>query len=139
MSDITEALIDYLETNTNLTGVHVGEVVPQGEEFPFVWLARSGEVLSEELCHPPSIESVLVDIEVVSDDIDESRTLANEVKNHLRVCALHSLNYTNEAGETQTIHGFAVEDHDDSYLPRNLSDDARIHIGALNATILLGE
>lgn len=139
MSDITEAVTAYLKTSADLTNYHIGEDVPHEVDYPYVWLMRSGEILSEELCHPPSIEAVTIDVEIVSDDIDEARTVTADLKQFLAIAAIHSISYTNEAGDTQTIHAFTVEDHDDNYLPRNLDQDQRLHIGALNITILLGD
>ena len=139
MSDLMQSIRAYLKTSTNLTTVHVGEDVPEAVAFPFVWLQLSGESLIDELCHPSSIESFTVDIEVVSDDIDQARLVTKQVKQFLSVAEIHSVNYTNDAGETQTIHGFTVDDHDDNYLPRNLTNDERIHVGSLNLIALNGE
>lgn len=136
--DLPEKIIDYLGTSADFGSLHIGEVIPQQVVYPYIWIMRSGEVLTDELCHPPSIESVTFDIEVVSDDITEAREVTSQVKDFLRTSAIHSLQFENEAGDDQTIHAFLVEDHDDNYVPRNIDSDEQLHIGALNLTAVLG-
>lgn len=138
MADLPEALIDYLQTSPDFGSLHIGEVIPQQVVYPYIWLMRSGEILSDELCHPPSIESVSFDIEVVSDDINEAREVTDQVKEFLRTAELHSIEFVNSDEDDQTVHGFLVEDHDDGYVPRNLDSDEQLHIGTLNLTAILG-
>lgn len=139
MSDMTESIIDYLQTSPDFGSLHIGEMVPQNTEYPYIWLMRSGDEPFDSLCHPPTSNSSSLDVEIVSDDIAECREVTAEVKAFLRESALHSLQFTNEAGDDQTIHSFDVDDHDDNYIPRNIDSDENLHVGSLNVRVLLGE
>jgi hypothetical protein len=139
VADLLEAIIEHITDNAPFDEIHVGEVIPQEIEVPYVWLMRSGDVFDDELCHPPSVIAVTLDVEVVSDDIDEARELTRDLKTLLRNTELHEVQFTNDDGEAQTVHAFHVEDHDDTYLPRNIDQDERLHLGTFNLTVSLGE
>ena len=139
MADLLEAIIEHIKDSAPFDAIHVGEVVPQEVEVPYVWLMRSGDIFDDELCHPPQVIGVTVDVEVVSDDVDESRELTRDLKTLLRNTDLHEVEFTNDDADAQTIHAFHVEDHDDQYIPRNIDQDNQLHIGTFNLTISLGE
>lgn len=136
--DITELLVSYLQTMSQSDDVHFGEMIPQGVGYPFVWLMRSGEEYAEDLCHPPTIEMIRVDVEVVSDDINEARYWTSRVKRHLHSAGLNTLKFWNDSDLQQYIHAIDVDDHDDDYLVRSVGSEDPLHVGALDVMINLG-
>ena len=136
MLDIMEAIRAYLLTLANLSGVHVGEVVPEGTGETYVWLNRSGETVTDELSNVYDIDGISVDVEIVSEDIDTCRLLTRAVKFWLRRYPLHSQSFQDDFGNTRTIHAFRVEDHDDNYIPKGLQDDSELHVGALSVEVM---
>ncbi len=137
--DCTERVIEKIRQMPTPPD-HVGEVIPQGfVRYPYVFITKSGEVYAEELCHPPSKESISYDVEVISDDINAARSLAASVKHWLRNTPIQSLVFVNDDGNQQTIHGILVDDHDDSYIPKVPDSDERIYIAAIDVEVILGE
>ena len=137
--DCTEIVIEKIRMMPTPPD-HVGEVIPQGfVNYPYVFISKGGETYADELCHPPSLETISYDVEVISDDIDTARQLAASLKNWLRGTEIHSLSFTNDDGELQTIHGILVDDHDDSYIPKVPDSDERIFITAIDVEVILGE
>jgi hypothetical protein len=136
--DITEVIRTYILTNTDLAGVHVGEYVPEGVTSNYVWLIRSGENPTDELNNYHDIDSITLDIECVSDDIDSCRNITKEVKFWLRQYELHSVSFEDDYGNWRTLHGFMVDDHDDTYISKALQNDDAYHVGALDVTVLYG-
>ena len=53
--------------------------------------------------------------------------------------AMHSLEFVNDYGNKQTIHGIIVEDHDDSYISKVPDSDERIFIAAIDVEAILGQ
>jgi hypothetical protein len=137
MPDIMEAIRAYIVADTDIT-VHVGEVVPEGTGETYVYLQRSGEMVTDELCNLYSIDGITVDVECVSSDINVCRSLTTAVKKRLRGYPLHSQAFTDDYGVTRTIHGFRVEDHDDTYIPKGLQDDSQLDLGALDVMVMYG-
>jgi hypothetical protein len=133
-----EAIAALLRAGANMSTVHVGEVIPEGNTKNYVYMIRAGEQLAEDLNNLIDIDSISVDIECVSNDIDQCRTLTQRVKWLLRGYAQHSVDFLDDFGISRTIHGFMVEDHDDTYIPRALENDDQVHIGAMNVTVLYG-
>jgi hypothetical protein len=135
--DATEAIIDRIRSMPN-PPCHVGEVVPQGlARFPYVWIMKSGEEYSDDLCYPRHKDTVTYDIEIISDDIDQVRDLTSEIKDWLMNTSLHSLQFVNDAGNKQTIHGITVESHDDSYIAKVPDSDEKIFIAAIDVEAIL--
>lgn len=134
--DLAEAITARLREMEGVGGIHIGEHVPPTTPYPFIWLTQSGELIADDLCHPAHVEQVLFDVEIVSEDINETRLWTARVKKQLRTTALHSVTFENDDGNQQTVHGFDVDDHDNEYLPVN--DGENVHIGALNVTVLMG-
>jgi len=135
--DIMEAIRAYIVADTSIT-VHVGEVVPEGTGETYVYLQRSGEMVTDELCNLYSIDGITLDVECVSSDINVCRSLTAAVKKRLRGYPLHSQSFTDDYGVSRTIHGFRVEDHDDSYIPKGLQDDSQLDLGALDVMVMYG-
>lgn len=138
MPDIMEAIQAYLKTASALTGIHVGEVVPEGTGETYVWLERAGEDVADELANLYAIDGISINVEVISSDINTCRLLTRQVKHWLRRYPLHSQTFQDDYGVTRTIHGFRVEDHDDNYIPKALQDDSQLDIGALDVSVLYG-
>jgi hypothetical protein len=138
MLDIMQAIRDFLVNQTELIGTHIGEVIPEGNRNDYVWLLRSGEILSDDLSNLIDIDGITIDIECVSNRINACRLLTRNVKWLLRGYGQHSVEFVDDFGMTRTLHGFIVEDHDDSYIPRALENDDQVHVGALNVTVLYG-
>ena len=137
--DITEAVINRVRIMANPPS-HVGEVVPQGgDRFPYVFVMKSSEQYADDLCYPPTIESINFDVEVIGDDIDTIRDLTARTKSWLMATELHSLEFVNDVGNRQTIHGILVEDHDDTYLAKVPDSDEKIFIAAINVETILGQ
>jgi hypothetical protein len=139
VADLTEAIIDYLYEMPDTALLHIGEVVPQDVDYPFVWLMKSAEIYADDLCYPPVMDYARIDIEVVSDDIQESRDWAAAVKKHLHAMTLNSLKFENDSGTYQYIHGIDVDDHDDDYLPRSVGSDDPLHVAALDINVIVGD
>jgi hypothetical protein len=137
--DLIESIRSYLIADTTLADVQIGEVIPQGTNFPYVFLIKSGEQLGEELSNQTQIESVTVDVEVCSKYINQCRLLTAAVKKRIRTYTLHSISFTDDYDASRSIHGMMIEDHDDKYVPQALDSDDDVHIGALNLTVLFGE
>jgi hypothetical protein len=139
MSDVTEAIIKRIRSMPN-PPCHVGEVIPQEVvEYPYVFIMKNSEEYADDLCYPRHKESIMYDIEVVSDDIDETRQYSSDVKNWLMNTEMHSLIFLNDDGLEQTIHGLLVEDHDDSYTVKYPDSDERLFIGAIDVEAVLGQ
>ena len=137
--DVLETLKGYLETMPDATGLHIGEVIPQEYEGDFIWLEQSSEETSDDLCVPQTIDTIRVDAEIVSEDINHARDWAATTKNHLRAYPINSLKFENDKKVYQYIHGIDVDDHDNEYQTRSVESDAGFHIGALDITINLGD
>lgn len=138
MADITEALITRLKAYASLAAVHVGEVIPQEQEYPYVWLMRSGESTEDSLKLITVPDTIQVDVEIVSDDIAETRTLAAGVKNHLKSTTYGSISFTYDDGTTKKIRAIDVDDHDDNYLYKGVDSDEQLHVAALNVSLIIG-
>ncbi len=136
MADIMEALKAYIDTDTDLGTILVSEDIPEGWDGNAIFLQRSGENVSDELSNTYDIDGITVDIEVISQDINQCRLLTREVKWWLRKYTLHSVSFQDDFGNTRTIHGFEVTDHDDTYIPKALQDFEKYHVGALSLTVL---
>lgn len=136
--DITEVIRTYLLTSPGLAGVHVGEFIPEGVGDSYVWLIRSGENPTDELSNHHDIDGITLDVECVSDDINRCRLIAREVKFWLRQYELHSVSFEDDYGNWRTLHGFMVDDHDDTYISAALQNDDSVHVGALNVSVLYG-
>ena len=135
--ELTEAIINRIR---EMHGIfHVGEVIPQNVGYPYIWLGKSGEEYREDLCYPPEIEFVRYDVEVVSLDIDEARIWSAELKKHLMSTELHSIQFINDTGLRQTVHGIIVDDHDDNYIPKSPDSEERAYIAAIDVQAILGE
>lgn len=138
MADIMEAIKAYLDTDPDLDEVLVSEDIPEGYEGNAVFIERSGENVSDELSNTYDIDGITVDVEVISGDINQCRLLTRQVKYWVRKYALHSQQFEDDFGNTRTIHGFEVTDHDDTYIPKGLQDFDKYHVGALSLTVLYG-
>lgn len=136
--DLAETIIDYIKHMPDLGETHVGEQIPEEMPYPFIWLMKSSELPSDDLCHPVTIDQINFDVEVVSDDIQQSRDLTAKVKRHLITSEVNSMTFENDAGNYQRIHGIDVDDHDDEYIRRTVGEDNPLHIGALDVQIILG-
>jgi hypothetical protein len=136
--DIMEAIRAYLITDTDLEDVLVSEDIPEGYDGNAIFIERSGENVSDELSETYDIDSINVDMEVISGDINQCRLLTREVKYWLRKYTLHSQGFIDDFGSQRTIHGFEVEDHDDNYIPKGLENFDKYHIGALSVLVLYG-
>jgi hypothetical protein len=138
MADIMETIQTYLRAQSVLSTWHIGEVIPEGTTKPYVYLIRSGENVSEDLGNLIDIDGITVDVECVANEIDACRLGTRQVKWLLRGYPQHSQTFDDDFGVERTIHGFMVEDHDDSYIPRALENDDKVHVGALSVTVLYG-
>lgn len=137
MADLTESLITHIKTHASFTSRHVGEVIPAEQDFPFVWIGRSGDQTEETLVIGRLPDTVFIDVEVVSDDIDQQRDLTGDLKKHLRTTSKFAVSFTNENGSTQYVHAMDVDDHDDNYTLKSVDSDDRVFIGALKLTVFL--
>lgn len=138
MADIMETIATYLRAQTVLADWKVGEVIPEETTDSYVWLLRSGENVSDDLGNLVDIDGINIDIECVSNLIDTCRLGTRQVKWLLRGYAQHSQTFDDDFGVERTLHGFIVDDHDDSYIPRALENDDKVHIGALSVNVLYG-
>ena len=127
MADHAENLITLINADGNFTGVHVGEVIPESEQAPWIWLRLSGERFRDCTQIPQPIESTFFDIEIVSGDIDQARSLTAKLKTKLAAVALWSADFES------LVQAIDVTDHDDDYVVQTISadDDGRLHLGAL--------
>jgi hypothetical protein len=138
--DLNESIKDFLDGE--LTGSpHVGEVIPQeiDESTNYVWFQRSGDLIDDNLNHPPDIIAVVFDFEIVSADVDESRELVNECKMAFLNAPFNSVSFNLSTTKTQTVHAFDAEDHDDSYLRKITTTDESLFIGSFRLTAHLGK
>jgi len=137
--DITEAIIDRIR-KMPVPPCHVGEVIPQSiTEYPYVFIMKNSEEYSEDLCYPRHKDSVYYDVEVVGDEIDAVRSLSAKIKDWLMATGLHSLQFTNDEGNKQTVHGVIVEDHDDAYITKAPDSDEKLFIAAIELEAILGQ
>jgi len=137
--DITEAIISRIRKMPNPPN-HVGEVVPQSiTHFPYVFIMKRSEEYSDDLCYPRVKDNITYDLEVISDYIDEARSLSSQIKIWLMDTELHELKFFNDDGLEQTIHGITVEDHDDTYVNRFPDSDEKIFIAAIDIEAILGQ
>lgn len=136
--DIMEAIRAYIITDTDLGDVLVSEDIPEGYDGNAIFLQRSGENVSDELSNTYDIDSINVDIEVISGDINQCRLLTRQVKWFLRKYALHTQLFFDDFGIKRSIHGFEVTDHDDTYIPKGLENFDKYHLGALSVLVLYG-
>ncbi len=139
MMDITESIISKIRQMPNPPN-HVGEVIPQSiTEYPYVFIAKSGEEYADDLCSPRVKDSIQYDLEIISDDIDCTRDMSSSIKSWLMATELHEMRFVNDKGQDQTIHGVIVEDHDDTYVTRYPDSDEKIFIAAIDIEAILGE
>lgn len=128
MSELGKQLREFMVSDIDINsvvGVKVCEdIVPEGTSPPFIWFQQSGEVPSDCL-NSSYIESTTYDVECVSDDIEEARTLTQYVKDAIRSVSLESIEFE------QTVHTAEISTHDDSYVPKSIDEDAGEHVGAL--------
>jgi len=137
--DITEAIIARIRKMPSPPN-HVGEVIPQSiVEFPYAFIMKRGEGYSDDLCYPRHKEFITYDLEVISDDIDQARCLAADIKDWLMATPLHGLEFTNDSGNKQTVHGIIVEDHDDTYVTKSPDSDEKVFIAAVDIEAILGQ
>lgn len=133
--DLTESLIAFLQAALADSfpddAVHVGEVIPQDYDGEFVWLGQSGESTTGDLCD--DLDSISYDVEVVAGDIARCRALTRTVKTALR----DAPNW--DPAWNGLAQFAAVEDHEDSYTPRNPSADTtdHLHVGTLRVVMHL--
>ncbi len=129
MPDLTESLITFIGGAITAAfpaaEVFVGEVIPQNVEEDFVWLGQAGESTTDDLCD--EVDQVRFDVEIVAADIADARQWTAAVKAAIRAADKF-------AAAWNGLAQFAtVEDHDDSYTPRNPEADSSddLHIGTL--------
>lgn len=137
--DLNVAIQERIRGTPGLTGCHVGEVVPHSGQFPYVFVSRGSEEYSEDLCFDPDVDIIRYDIEVVDGDLDRQRDITRAIKSHLKTTPLHSIEFINDDGERQTLHGIIVQDHGDNYVPRNPNSEERAHIAAIDVEAIMGE
>jgi len=137
--DLTVAFINRIKSLQVLNGCLVGEVIPQRVSYPFVWVGKSSEEYAEDLNHPATIDYTRYDVEVVDTDLNNARSLSSEIKKHLLNTPLHSIEFINDQGSRQTIHGIVVHDHDDSYVPKAPDSEERVFIAAIDVETIMGE
>lgn len=136
--DINEVIVDFLRDN--IASVHIGETVPQSVSTDYIWIQRQGDVLGDQLNWPPVIEAVTFNVECVSLDIDDSRSLTENAKELLRNCPLHSLAFSvNGTATNRKIQSFDVEDHSDDYISHSIQEDKDLHMGAFQLTAFLSD
>jgi len=139
MIDLTVTLINKIRAMEPKAN-HVGEVVPQGFiDFPYIFVAKGSEQWTDDICHPPTLEQVGYDVEVIGTDINEIRYLTAKLKSWLMSTGIHELRFENSWGQQQTVHGVVVNDHNDDYVARYQDSDEKIHIGSLDVQIITGE
>ncbi len=139
MNDLTITLINKIRAMQPRPN-HVGEVVPQGfVQFPYIFVAKGSEQWSDDIYHPPSLDQVGYDIEVIGLDINEIRSMTSKLKTWLMLTKLHELRFENSWGQQQTVQGIVVNDHNDDYVSRYQDSDEKIHIGSLDVQIITGE
>lgn len=138
MADIAEDLIAFLTADTTIATLVtdansvVGichNIVPQGTEFPFIWLRRASRDTERTLDAAVGDEpdSVRFDVECYGDDLDEAMSLAAAVTARLD-------NYRGTYG-TRTAQGMFVDDASDDYVPRGIMGDESVHFAALSVQI----
>lgn len=137
--DITESIINRIRKMPK-PPCHVGEVIPQSiTEYPYIFIMKNSEEYSDDLCYPRRYKDVVYyDIEVVGDEIDAVRDMSSRVKDWLMLTEMHSLKFINDEGNSQTIHGVLVEDHDDAYITKAPDSDEKIFIAAIELEAILG-
>lgn len=129
MGTLGENLIEYL---SDLTDWHVGEVAPDDVGDSYVHLIQTGEQERDCMAIPAEIESVFYSIEIVGHDIEEVRELTEDIKEAFRSEDKFPV------GFEDVVETFAIENHDDNYLPKaQIGEDRPIHIGALALTVHL--
>ncbi len=137
MPDLPQTIIETLQGA--FTSVHIGQDVPQSITSNFVFFQRQGDVQDDSLQYPPVSMAVLFDFECVSTSIASCRTLTEELKGYLSTINLNSIGYDIDNETSRLVHCFEVEDHDDSYIPHLVQQDAKLHIGSFRVTAHLGD
>lgn len=137
MGDLTEELKEWLDVAIDDVAIHTGEDVPQFVTGDFVWFMRSGDIVDDKLNNPPDIVAYIVDVEVVSKNINQCRLLTEQVKFLFRNYADFSLQFI-EDSKTLFVASFDVENHDDSYIPHLVEMDSKLHVGSFILTAYLG-
>lgn len=108
--------------------VHQG-AVPQGSARPYIWFRRAG--IENERCtdDAPGQQpfEVVFDLEIVSDDPDESDDIAELVRFRLD-------SHQGQFGEGQ-VQGVFVADHSDEYFRRNDASDQGDYVPAMEVRV----
>ncbi len=133
MADVAQNLRAFLLADSqiaSLVGANVHQNhVPEDRPTPYVWFRQAGVhyegTTDAEPGAPP--DDYLVDLECVSDDLDEAADLAALVRERLAF-------YRGPFGDS-TVQAVLVEDHEDDYLPRNEDADAGYHAATLRAVV----
>lgn len=109
--------------------IQVNKIAEGIKAFPRIWIGRSGGESDVLQSGSLAIETINLDLEVCSLDIDEAFALAETLKTLLR-------GYHGAIGDSWAL-GVFVDDHDDQYLPKNDTDKG-FHICSLSVSIIEG-
>lgn len=134
MADIAENLCKFLLADTTIAakvGSRVAQdVLAEGKPMPFVWFSRTSTT-NERCLGESSLTpfSHVFAVECISDDINESQSLADLVR--LRC---ESLACGGTLGDTAVSNVFA-EEQDDSYEYANANPNSGLFIAALSVEV----
>jgi hypothetical protein len=133
MADLTQELKTWLDGQLADVTIHTGEDIPQFIGGNFVWFMRSGELTDENLNGPQDIIAAILDIEIVSKDINQCRLLTEQVKYLFRRYLQFTITFQ-EAEEEKYLASFDIENHDDGYIPMMEQLDEKLHVGSFVLT-----
>jgi hypothetical protein len=102
-------------------------IEPEEPEHPRIWYGRSGSNEDVDLAGAGGLVEDTFDVEVISDDLDEAQDIAMVVKRFL-----NGKRGTFGGGSVQ---GIFVQDHNDDYIPRGISDESGLNVAALSVSI----
>jgi len=100
---------------------------PESPAHPRIWYGRTGASEEVDLAGDGGLTEEHFDLEVISDDLDEAQHIASVVKRFL--------NGKRGTFGTQTVQGVFVNDHNDDYIPRGISDESGLNVAAISITI----
>lgn len=100
---------------------------PQEDTLPRIHFARSSFSEEVDLSGDGGLTEQQFDLEVISDDLDESQDIAHAARKFL--------NGKRGTFGTQTVQGVFVEDHNDDYIPKGVVSEEAYHVAALAVTI----
>jgi len=130
---VGEDLKRYLEADASIKAVVDTRIaqghLPDGEDLPYIWYMRRGTDQSRTVDGTgDQTFTHLIDMECVSEDIDQALDLAELVRARLDM--------TRGSFGNGSVKGIFVQDQSDDYIPRNLPSDEGVYIPSLEVSVM---